>query len=142
MCIWGWLGKQLFIRSTLIQMPSPPGHTDYTIVKKLALWFGKGLFLGTPPNFADSFLFSFVTRIGEIWVSTPLTLCLSLVFLQRSSGKQMIQMHVNNRQGAFNELCKLSSHLVHHPQNRHRGSIDLLVMQGSGSSRWLPLNLG
>lgn len=78
-------------------MQSPPGHTDYTILKKPAPWVGKGLFLGTPPNFADSFLFSFVTRIGETWASTSLSLSLSHVFLQRSSGNQMIQMHVNKR---------------------------------------------
>lgn len=86
-------------------MQSPPGHDDYTILKKPALWVRKLLFLGTPPNLTDSFLFSFVTRIGKIWASTSLSP--SLVCLQLNSGKQKIQMHINKIQGVFNKLYKL-----------------------------------
>lgn len=93
-------------------MQSSPSHTDYTILKKPTLWAGKWLFLGTPPNFTDSFLFSFVTRKRRNTGPVPHSLSLSLVFLQLNSGKQTTQMHINKRQGAFNELYKLSSPLL------------------------------
>lgn len=97
MCIWRWLRKQLFICSTLTQMQSPPGHPDYTILKKPPLWVRKWLFLGTPPDFTDYFLFSFVTRI---WASRAR----SLSRFSATELRQTIQMHINKWQGAFNEI--------------------------------------
>lgn len=56
------------------------------------------------------FIFFCNKKKEKHWASTSLSL--SLVFLQLNSGKQTTQMHINKRQGAFNELYKLSSPLL------------------------------